>query len=182
MWVWVNSGSWWWIRRPGVLRFMGSQRVGHDWATELKWTEYLIESSLDCKEIQPVHLKGDQSWVVTGRTDYWNSNTLTTWCEELTHLKRPWCWKRLRAGGAGDDRGWDGWMASLIQWTCLWVNSRSWWWTGRSGMMRSMRSQRFRHDWATELNWTFTENSVFARHCSEHLIYIRWHFLHNVVV
>ena len=63
----------------------------------------------------------------------WNSNTLATWCEQLTHLKRPWCWERLRAGGEGDDRGWDGWMASLTQWTWVWVNSGSWWGTGRPG-------------------------------------------------
>ena len=76
-----------------------------------------------------------------------------TWCEELTHLKRPWCWERLRAGGEGDDRGWDGWMASLTLWTCIWVNSGSWWWTGRPGVLRFMGSQRVRHDWATELWW-----------------------------
>ena len=74
-----------------------------------------------------------------------------TWCDELTHLKRPWCWEGLEAGGEGDDRGWDGWMASLSQWTWVWVDSRSWWWTGRPGMLRSMGSQRVRHDWATEL-------------------------------
>ena len=55
----------------------------------------------------------------------WSSNTLATWCEELTHWKRPWCWERLRAGGKGDDRGWDGWMASLTQWTWVWTNSGS---------------------------------------------------------
>ena len=71
--------------------------------------------------------------------------------EELTHLKRPWCWERLKAGGEGDDRGWDGWMASLTQWTWVWVNTRSWWWTGRPGLLQSMGSQRVRHDWATEL-------------------------------
>ena len=54
----------------------------------------------------------------------WNSNTLATWCKDLTHLKRPWCWERLRAGGEGDDRGWDGWMGSLTQWTFVWVDSR----------------------------------------------------------
>ena len=53
----------------------------------------------------------------------WNSNTLANWCEELTHWKRPWCWERLRAGGEGDNRGWDGWMASLTQWTWVWVDS-----------------------------------------------------------
>ena len=57
----------------------------------------------------------------------WNSNTLATWCEELTLLKRPWCWERLKTGGEGDDRGWDGWMASPTQWTWVWVNSRRWW-------------------------------------------------------
>ena len=84
----------------------------------------------------------------------WNFNTLGTWCEELTHWKRPWCWQRLKAGGEGEDRGWDGWMASPTQWTWVWVNSRSWWWTGRPGMLQSMGLQRVRHDWATELNWT----------------------------
>ena len=61
-------------------------------------------------------------------------------CEELTHLKRPWCWERLRAGGEGDDRGWDGWMASLTQWTWVWVISGSWWWSGRPGVLQSMGS------------------------------------------
>ena len=83
----------------------------------------------------------------------WNSNTLATWCEELTHWKRPWCWERLRAGGEEDDRGWDGWMASSTQWTWTWVNSGSWWWTGRPGVLRFTGSQRVGHDWATELNW-----------------------------
>ena len=82
------------------------------------------------------------------------SNTLATWCEEPTHLKRPWCWERLRAGGEGDDRGWDGWMASLTWWTWVWVNSRSWWWSGRPGVLRFMGSQRVGHDWATDLIWS----------------------------
>ena len=85
---------------------------------------------------------------------YGNSNTLATWCEELTHLQRPWCWERLMAGGEGDDRGWDGWMASPTQWTWVWVNSGSWWWTERPGVLWFMGSQRVGHDWATELNWT----------------------------
>ena len=83
----------------------------------------------------------------------WNSKTLATWCEELTHLKRSWCWARLRAGGGGDNRGWDGWMASLTQWTWVWVDYRSWWWTGRPGVLQSMGLQRVRHDWVTELKW-----------------------------
>ena len=79
---------------------------------------------------------------------------LATWCRELTHWKRSWCWEGLGAGGEGDDRGWDGWMASPIRWTWVWINSGSWWWTGRPGMLWFMGSQRVRHDWATELNWT----------------------------
>ena len=84
----------------------------------------------------------------------WNSNTLATSCEELTHWKRLWCWEGLREGEEGDDRGWDGWMASLTWWTRDWVNSRSWWWTGRPGVLRLMGSQGVGHNWATELNWT----------------------------
>ena len=69
----------------------------------------------------------------------------TTW-------KRPWCWERLKAG-KGDDRGWDGWMASPTHWTWIWASSGSWWWTGKPGTLQSMGSQRVRHDWVTELNW-----------------------------
>ena len=83
----------------------------------------------------------------------WNSSTLATSCEELSHWKRPWWWEGLGEGGEGDDRGWDGWMASLSWWTWIWVNSGSWWWTGRPGALRFMGSQRVGHDWATELNW-----------------------------
>ena len=83
----------------------------------------------------------------------WNSNTLATWCEKLTHWKRPWCWERLRAGGEGDDRGWDGWMPSLIEWIWIWASSGSWWWTRKPGVLQSMGSQRVRHDWVPELSW-----------------------------
>ena len=89
----------------------------------------------------------------------WNSNTLATSCEELTHWKRFWCGEGLGAG-EGDDRGWDGWMASLTRWTWVWVNSGSWWWAGRPGVLRFMGSQRIGHDWATELNWTETRSSI----------------------
>ena len=75
---------------------------------------------------------------------------------KLTYLKRPWCWERLKAGGEGDDKGWDGWMASLTLWTWVWASSRSWWWTGKPGVLQSLRSQRTGHDWVTELNWSVT--------------------------
>ena len=118
------------------------------------WTvvlEETLESPLDCKEIQPVHPKGNQYWVFIGRTCWsWSSNTLATWCEEVTHLKRPWCWERLRVGGKGVDRRWDGWMASSTQWTWVWANSRRQCRTGEPGMLQSMGSQRVGYDLATE--------------------------------
>ena len=70
------------------------------------------------------------------------------------HWKRLWCWEGLGAGGEGDNRGWDGWMALLTLWTQVWVNSGSWWWTGRPGVLWFMGLQRVGHNWATELNWT----------------------------
>ena len=119
------------------------------------WTTMLEEtlgSPLDCK-IKPVNPKGHQSWIFIGR------NTLATWCEELTHWKTPWCWEKLKPGGEWDNRGRDGWMASPTQWTQVWVNPGSWQWTGRPGMWQSMGSQRVRHDWVTQLNWSKTEDS-----------------------
>ena len=89
-------------------------------------------------------------------------HTLATWCEELTHWKRPWCWERLKAGREGVDRGWDGWMASPTQWIWIWVSSGSWWRTGKPGMLQSMGSQRVAHDWATELNWTQDRDVCFS--------------------
>ena len=117
------------------------------------WTvvlEKTLKSPLDCKEIQPVHPKGNQSWVFIGNWS-WNSSTLATFWEELTHLKRPWCWERLKVGGEGDVRGWDGWMASPTQWTWVWVSSWSWWWTGKPGVLQSM-GWTGRSDW-TELTY-----------------------------
>ena len=124
------------------------------------WTvvlEKTLESPLDCKEIQPVHPKGDPVLGVHWK-DWcwgWNSSTLATSCEELTHWKRPWSWERLGAGGEGDDRGWDGWMALPTRCTWVWVNSGSWWWTGRPGVLQFMGLQRVRHDWVTD--WTELE-------------------------
>jgi len=120
------------------------------------WTVVLktLESPLDSKGIQPVSPKGNQSWIFTGRTDV-EAETPVLWPHDAKNwlIWRPWCWERLKAG-EGDDRRWDGWMASLTQWTWVWVNSRRWWWTGKPGMLQSMGLQRVRHDWATELNWT----------------------------
>ena len=114
-----------------------------------------LESPLDSKEIQPVHPNGNQFWIFIRRTDA-GDETLILWPPDVkkqTHLKRSWCWEWLKDREEGDDRGWYGWMASPTQWTWIWVGSRSWWWTGKPGILQSMGSQRVRHDWATELNW-----------------------------
>ena len=90
-------------------------------------------------------------------------------------FKRPWCWERLKVG-EGDNRGWDGWMASLTQWTWIWVNSRSWWWTGRPCMLQSMGSQRVGHDWVTELNWMVKNSQTWERYKS----FIDWRSWENI--
>ena len=114
--------------------------------------EKTLESPLDCKEIQPVHPKGNQSWIFIGRTD---AEAPILWPPDMKNLKnrvlkRLWCCERLKVGGEGDDTEWDGWMASPTLWTWVWVSSRSW--TGKPGVLQSMGSQRVGHDWATELN------------------------------
>ena len=121
------------------------------------WTvvlEKTLESPLDCKEIQPVHPKGDQSWVFIGRTDV-KAETPILW---LPDAKNWLIWKDPDAGkdwrqekGMTEDE--TGWIASLTQCRWVWVNSGSWWWTGRPGVLQFMGSQRVRHDWVTELNW-----------------------------
>ena len=141
-----------------------------------------IVSPLDCKEIQPVHPKGNQSWIFTRRTDVEaeTPNTLATWCKELTRLKRPWCWERLKAGGGGGNRGWGGWMASPTQWTWVWVNSelvmdRKVWCAAVHGVTKS-RTQL--SDW-TELilvRWAHSStdsNSVSLVSCQHKSIYLQ---------
>ena len=115
-----------------------------------------LESPLDCKEIQPVHPKGDQSWVFIGRTDA-EAETPILWPHDAKSWligKDPDAGRDWGQEEKGNDRGWDGWMASSTRWTWVWVNSGSWWWTGRPGMLWFMGLQRVRHDWVTELNWT----------------------------
>ena len=171
-----------WTEKSGLLQSMGSQRVGHDWsdwlysAIKKEWNNSICsnvggprvyytkwnrggqiahdvtymwglehESPLHCKEIQTVHPKGNQSWIFIGRTDA-EAETPILWPPDV----KSWLiWKDpdagkdwVRAGGEGDDRGWDGWIASQTRWT------------GRPGVLQSTGSQRVRHDWVTELNWT----------------------------
>ena len=127
------------------------------------WTvvwEKTLDSSLDCKKIQPVHPKGNSSWIFIGRID---AEAETA---KFGHLmwrtdsfEKTLCSARLNMGEEGDNRGWDDWVASLTQWTWIWVNSGSWWWTGRPGVLQSMGSQRVRHNWATELIWVLSNPS-----------------------
>ena len=114
--------------------------VPKDWCFWTVVLEKALESPLDCKEIKSINPKGNQSWIFIGRTDTeaGNSNTLATWCKELTYLKRPWHWERLKAGWEGDDRGWDGWMVSPTQWTWVWANSRRWRGSGKPGVLQFM--------------------------------------------
>ena len=142
---------------------------GHVWIWDLEyeeswapknwclWTvvlEKTLESPLDCKEIQPIHPKGDQSWIFIGKTDA-EAETPILWPPDVKNWligKDPGCWERLKAGGEGDDREWDGWMASPTQWTWVWVNSGSWWWTGKPGVLWSVGLQsRTRLSYWTEL-------------------------------
>ena len=110
------------------------------------WTARRSNQSILKEIILNIHWK-DWCWS-------WSSNTLGIWCQELTHWKRSWCLERLKAEVEGNDRGWDGWMAFLTLWTWDWISSGSWWWTGKPGVLQSMRSQRVRCDWVTEMNWT----------------------------
>ena len=178
---------------------------GHVWMWELDceeswapkkwcfWTVVLqktLESPLDCKEIQPVHSEGDQSWVFIGTTDAKAETPI------LGHLMRRFdsLEKTLMLGGIGGRRRRGRhrmrWMASPTQWAWVWVNSGSWWWTGRPGVLQFMGSQRVGHDWVTELNWYFkylivlfansvSKNTLLTSHCSRHLIYICW-LLHSI--
>ena len=122
------------------------------------WTvvlEKTLKSPLDCKEIQPVHPKGNQSWIIIEKTDAEAETPILGHLAWRTdHWKIPWCWEKLKVGGEGEDRGWDGWITSLTQWTWVWASSRSWWWTAKLGVLQSIGLQsqtQLNHNW-TELN------------------------------
>ena len=123
------------------------------------WTvvlEKTPESPLDCKEIHPVHPKGNQSSMfLEGLMLKLKLQYLGHLIQRADSFEKTWCWARLRAEGEGEDRGWDGWMASPNRWAWIWLNSGSWWWTGRPGVLQFMGLQRVGHDWATELNWKY---------------------------
>ena len=156
-----------------------------DWAPRnwCFWTvvlEKTLENPLHCKEIQPVHPKGDQSWVFMGRNDV-EAETPILWPPDMKSWLIWKDWERLKVGGEGDDRGWDGWTASPSQWTWVWVNSRNWWWTGRPGVLWFMGSQRVGHNWVTEVNWRY-DNSIFVMWAPPHNIIFRRCKLHYLGV
>ena len=118
------------------------------------WTvvlEKTLQSPLDNKEIKPVNPKGNQPWIFIGKTDA-EAEAPVLWPPDAKSwlIGEDWFWESLKAGGEGDDRGWDGWMASPTWWSWVWARSRSWWWTGKPGVLQSMGSQRVGHDLATE--------------------------------
>ena len=119
------------------------------------WTvvlEKTLENLLDCKEIS-ISPKGNQSWVFIGRTGP-EAETPIIWSPDAKNWLISLCWERLKAGGEEDDRGWNCLMALPTWCTWVWASSRSWWWTGKPSVLQSLGSQRFIHNWATELNWT----------------------------
>ena len=127
--------------------------VSKNWCFWTVVLEKTLESPLDCKEIKPVNPEGNQSWIYIGRTDA-EAETPILWPPDTKNWltgKDPDAGKTLKAGGEGDDRGWDSWMALPSQWTWAWASSGSWWWTGKSSMLQSMGLQRAGHNWATEL-------------------------------
>ena len=126
-------------------------RVSKNWCFWTVVLEKTPESPLDCKGIKPVNLQGNQPWMLIGRTDA-EAETPVFWPSDANSWligKVPGCWERLRTEGYQDIRGWDGWMASLMQWTWTWANFRKWWGTGKPGVLQSMGSQRAGHDWVT---------------------------------
>ena len=124
--------------------------------------EKALESPLGCEEIKPVNPRGNQSWIFIGRIDA-EAEAPVFWLDDMKSqlIRKDWHWERLKAR-EGNDRGWDGWMASLTQWTGVSASSGSWWWTGKPGILQSMGSQRVGHDWATErLNWPELKKAAF---------------------
>ena len=169
-----TSSSHVWMWELGHLEVWGPK----NWCFWTVVLEKTLESLLVCKEIKPVHPQVNQPWIFIRKTD---AEAPILWPSDV---KRPWCRERLRIGGEEGDRGWDGWMALLTQWTWVWANSGRWWRTGKHGMLQSMGSQRVGHDLAIKWQWplpwtlsvkllisTFLSSSSGALSCSFFGIY-----------
>ena len=182
IWLWANSRRQWRTRRPGVLQFMGSQRVGQDLVAEQQQPKpfcyfffnalsYLFITFFSCPLLAYMNtfflvLHFVSLWLFkyfpcSILLNYWvwfdiqsQRKAMPKNAQTTTQLHSSHTLGRIGGRRRGDDRGWDGWMASPTRWTWVWVNSGSWWWTGKPGVLQFMGSQRVGHDWATELNWT----------------------------
>ena len=139
----------WTIKKTECWRIFAFELWYWQILLRVPWTERRSNQSM-LKEINPEHSLEELML------------KLSWWCEEMTHWKRPWCWDRLKAGGEGENRLWDGWMASPTRWTWVWASSGSWWWTGRPGVLQSMESQRVRHSWVTDMKNTRYKVSVLS--------------------
>ena len=129
------------------------------WALKNYWfwtvvVEKTLESPLDCKEIQPVHPKGNQSWIFIERTDEAETPNFGHLMQRTDSLEKTLMLGKLKSGGEENDRGWDGWMASLTWWMWIWASSKSWWWPGKPSVLQSMGSQTVGNGWVTELHWS----------------------------
>ena len=152
-----------------------------DWVSKnwCFWTvvlEKTLESPLDCKKIKLVNPKGNQPWILIGRTDA-EAESPKLWPPDVKNWlwKRPWCWKRLKAGGEGGDRGWDGRMAPMTQQTWVWTGSWRWWGTGKPGVLQSTASESAGHDQATEQQ---QPPNPFILHCP---IPFLWYYENNYI-
>ena len=146
----VRVGLWRKLRRIDAFELWCWRR-----SLRISWTSRRSNQSILKKSFLNIHWKG---WC-------WSSNTLATWCEELTGEKRPWWWVRLNAGGEGNDRGWDGYMASSTRWTWVSAISGCWLWPGKPDLLHSVGLQRVRHDWVTEVNWA-TWEALHPQECT----------------
>ena len=136
-----GNQPWIFIERTDIeaeAPIFGHLMRGDDSLGKTLMLEKILETPLNSKEIKPINPEGNQPWIFIGRTD---AEAPILWSPDVKNwliLKRPWCWERLKAGGEGDNRGWDGWMASLTRWTWVWISSRSWWRTERPGLLHSI--------------------------------------------
>ena len=149
----MGSAQFYW----GTAICQAPAQILTQWRQVLCLTDYILESPLDCKEIQPVHSEGDQPWYFFGRKDakaetpvFWPPHAKSWLIGKDSDAGRDWGQEEKRTK-EDEMAGWHHW---LYRWTWVWVNSRSWWWTGRPGVLRFMRSQRVGHDWVTDLIWS----------------------------
>ena len=157
----IQSKLWFFQQSHTDMRMDEKLKNGFFWNVVL---EKILEIPLDSREIKPDSPKGNQPWLFIGRNDA-EAEPPILWPPDpkLTYWKRLWCWERLRAWGEGGDRGWNGWMPSLTQWTPVWAHSEIMR-DRKTGELQFMGSERVGHDWATELNWMYVNFRFIKYH------------------